>query len=59
MFERGNFKASLFTAVIVGIIVLLIENFVPDINLSIRIIIVAISALIGGFIGSSLFSKKN
>ncbi|WP_199083987.1 hypothetical protein [Sporosarcina sp. P10] len=49
---------ALFTGVFVLIVMLFIEYLIPNINALIKIIVVGLSAMIGGMIGNKLFPNK-
>ena len=56
--ERGSLGMALFTGIFVLIIMLVIEYLIPDINTFIKIIAVALLAMVGGLIGNKLFPNK-
>ena len=56
--RRGSIGMALFTGVFVLIVMLVIEYLIPNINTLIKIIVVGLSAMIGGMIGNKFFSHK-
>ncbi|WP_143560502.1 hypothetical protein [Sporosarcina sp. P12(2017)] len=58
LLRRGSMGMALFTGVFVLIVMLFIEYLIPNINALIKIIVVGLSAMIGGMIGNKLFPNK-
>lgn len=56
--ERGSLGMAFFTGIFVLIIMLGLEYLIPDINTTIKIILVGLSAMVGGLIGNKLFPNK-
>lgn len=55
--KKQTIGLALFTGAFVGLIVFLMEYFFSNVNLPIKVIIAAISALVGGWIAIKLFFK--
>ncbi|MCM3124344.1 MULTISPECIES: hypothetical protein [unclassified Mesobacillus] len=55
--NKGSTGMALFGGTLVGVVVFLVEYLIPNTNLITKAIIAALSALLGGWIGSRLFPK--
>ncbi len=55
MIKKGNIKSPLLSGFIVGLTVVLMEKFMPDLNILIKILIIGVSALLSGVITNRLF----
>lgn len=57
--KKGSSGMAIFTGLFVGIVVFLSEYLFPNTSLVIKVIIVGLSTLVGGLIGSMLFPNKS
>ena len=58
LYYEKNTKISIFTGLIVAIVVFILLNIAPDMNSLILAVIAGLSAIIGWIIGNKLFKNK-
>lgn len=56
--KRGSTAAAFFTGIFVAVMAFLSDFLLPDLSIVIGAVIIGLSAIIGGLIGTKLFPKE-